>query len=160
MPQAPVNRARARGSRTAELVAVSRARHLLRHDKPWVFEDLHAIHFVGNRWRRVLESRLVDALFSKILVPGLIVQGDWLSTAQSRTVVILPLTSDVRRDAEPLRVTIAARGGLRTVSQIVVDQPRTLDRRRLGEGPLTELSESEMARVEESLVAVLGVLVT
>ena len=92
--------------------------------------------------------------------PVLIVQGDWLSTAQSRTVVILPLTSDVRRDAEPLRVTIAARGGLRTVSQIVVDQPRTLDRRRLGEGPLTELSESEMARVEESLIAVLGVLVT
>ena len=91
--------------------------------------------------------------------PVLIVQGDWLSTAQSRTVVILPLTSDVRRDAEPLRVTIAARGGLRTVSQIVVDQPRTLDRRRLGEGPLTELSESEMARVEESLIAVLGVLV-
>ena len=92
--------------------------------------------------------------------PVLIVQGDWLSTAQTRTVVILPLTSDVRRDAEPLRVTITARGGLRTESQIVVDQPRTLDRRRLGEGPLTELSESEMARVEESLIAVLGVLVT
>ena len=32
--QAPVNRVRTRGSRTAELVAVSRARHLLQHDKP------------------------------------------------------------------------------------------------------------------------------
>ena len=72
MPQAPVNRARARGSRTAELVAVSRARHLLRHDKPWVFEDPHAIHFVGNRWRRVLGSRVLDVLFSKILVPRLL----------------------------------------------------------------------------------------
>ena len=42
-------------------------------------------------------------------------------------------------------------------SQVVVDQPRTLDRRRLGEGPLTELLPHEMARVEESLLAVLGV---
>jgi mRNA interferase MazF len=88
--------------------------------------------------------------------PVLIVQGDWLSVAQSRTVVVLPLTSDVRRDAEPLRVTIGVRGGLRMESQVVVDQPRTLDRRRLGEGPLTELSDDEMARVEESLLAVLG----
>ena len=91
--------------------------------------------------------------------PVVIVQGDWLSAAQSRTVVVLPLTSDVRRDAEPLRVTIGARGGLRMDSQVVVEQPRTLDRRRLGEGPLTELSGEEMTRVEESLLAVLGVIV-
>ena len=91
--------------------------------------------------------------------PVLIIQGDWLSAAQSRTVVVLPLTGDVRRDAEPLRVTIGARGGLRMESQVAVDQPRTLDRRRLGDGPLTELSDDEMARVEESLLAVLGVFV-
>lgn len=99
-----------------------------------------------NRGREVGKTR-----------PVLVVQGDWLSAAQSRTVVVLPLTSDVRRDAEPLRVTIGARGGLRTDSQVIVDQPRTLDRRRLGDGPLTELSVEEMARVEESLLAVLGV---
>ena len=68
MPQAPPNRARTRGSRTAELVAVSRARHLLRHGKPYVFEDPFAIHFVGDRWRRVLGSRVLDTLFSKVLV--------------------------------------------------------------------------------------------
>lgn len=90
--------------------------------------------------------------------PVLVVQGDWLSAAQSRTVVVLPLTSDVRRDAEPLRVTVGARGGLLVESQIVVEQPRTLDRRRLGDGPLTELSDGEMARVEESLLAVLGIV--
>lgn len=90
--------------------------------------------------------------------PVLIVQGDWLSAAQSSTVIVLPLTSEVRSHAEPLRVTVAARGGLRAESQVVVEQPRTLDRRRLGEGPLTELTGAEMARVEESLLAVLGVL--
>ena len=91
--------------------------------------------------------------------PVLIVQGDWLSAAQSRTVVVLPLTSDVRPETEPLRVTIEARDGLQPESQVVVDQPRTLDRRRLGQGPLTELTQDEMTRVEASLLAVLGVMV-
>ena len=72
MTKAPTNRARTRGSRTAELVAVSRARHLLRHSRPYVFEDPFAIHFVGNRWRRVIGSRLLDTLFSKVLVRKLV----------------------------------------------------------------------------------------
>ena len=71
MATAPTNRARARGSRTAELVAVSRARHLLRHGRPYVFEDPFAKYFVGDRWRRVIGSRVLDALFSKVLVKKL-----------------------------------------------------------------------------------------
>ena len=89
--------------------------------------------------------------------PVVIVQGDWLTARQSHTVIVLPLTSDVREERSALRVTVAARGGLRKVSQVVLEQPRTLDRRRLGEGPLTELTSEEMARVEETLLAVLGV---
>ena len=89
--------------------------------------------------------------------PVLIVQGDWLSEAQSRTLVVLPLTTSVQPKVEPLRVTIAARDGLLTDSQVIVEQPRTLDRRQLGDGPLAELSTDEMARVEESLLAVLGI---
>ena len=88
--------------------------------------------------------------------PVLVIQGDWLSAAQSRTVVVLPLTGQVRPGTEPLRVTVGARDGLRNDSQVIVEQPRTLDRTRLGEGPLTELSGSEMAHVERSLMAVLG----
>ena len=89
--------------------------------------------------------------------PVLVIQGDWLTTAQARTVVVLPLTSDVRKAREPLRVTLRARDALRKDSQVVVDQPRTLDRRRLGPEPLTELSAGEMSRVEKSLLAVMGI---
>ena len=89
--------------------------------------------------------------------PVLIVQGDWLSEAQSRTLVVLPLTTSVRPKVEPLRVTVTARDGLVADSQVVVEQPRTLDRRRIADGPLAELSADEMARVEESLLAVLGI---
>ena len=64
----PRNRSRDLGSRTAEIVAVSRARHLLRHRPPHIFSDPYAIHFVGPRWLRVLRSDLLDALFSRVLV--------------------------------------------------------------------------------------------
>ena len=61
------NQARRRGSRTAELVAASRARHLIRHAPPWVVEDRYAIHFAGN-WRIVIRSGLLDWLFSRIIL--------------------------------------------------------------------------------------------
>lgn len=89
--------------------------------------------------------------------PVLVIQGDWLSAAQDRTVIVLPLTSDVQTSREPLRVTLRARDALRKDSQVVVDQPRTLDRRRLGPEPLTELTATEMAQVDQSLRAVMGV---
>ncbi|MYE83450.1 MAG: type II toxin-antitoxin system PemK/MazF family toxin [Gammaproteobacteria bacterium] len=92
-----------------------------------------------------------------VLRPVLIVQGDWLTDAQSRTVVVLPMTRDVRPEVHPLRVTVVARGRLRADSQVVVEQPRTVDRDRIGDGPLTELTVAEMSQVEESLLAVLGV---
>ena len=56
------------GSRTAELLAVSRARHLLRHRPPYIFHDPFTIHFVGERWQRVLRSNLRDALVSRVLL--------------------------------------------------------------------------------------------
>ena len=61
------NQARWRGSRTAELVAASRARHLVRHAPPWVVEDRYAIHFAGN-WRTVIRNGLLDWLFSRIIL--------------------------------------------------------------------------------------------
>ena len=88
--------------------------------------------------------------------PVLVIQADWLSEAQSRTVVVLPLSAEVRRETEPLRIVVSARDGLREDSQILVDQPRTLDRERIGEGPLATLSRDEMARVERNLLAVIG----
>ena len=89
--------------------------------------------------------------------PVLVIQGDWLSAAQARTVVVLPLTSNVYSAGEPLRVTLRARDALREDSQIVVDQPRTLDRRRLGPELLTELTAAEISKVEQSLLAVMGI---
>ncbi len=88
--------------------------------------------------------------------PVLVIQADFLTSAGSETVVVLPMTTQLRPSMEPVHVAIAPRDGLRVPSQVMAEQPRTLDRRRLREGPLTLLTAEEMARVDRVLRAVLG----
>ena len=88
--------------------------------------------------------------------PVLIIQADFLTEANEPTIIVLPLTTQVRQAKEPLHITIQARDKLLQACQIVPEQPRTLDRRRLVEGPLTRLRPEEMLAVERSLTAVLG----
>lgn len=89
--------------------------------------------------------------------PVLVVQADTLSSDVSDTVVVLPLTRQIRRDVQHLRIDVPARGRLLQDSQVMVDQPRTLDRQRVGDGPLAVLSADEMLRIERTLKVVLGV---
>ncbi len=88
--------------------------------------------------------------------PVLIIQADFLIAQGDPTIVVLPLTTRVRPSKEPLHVTIRAREELEQISQVMPEQPRTLDRTRLIEGPLTRLTAQEIAAVERSLKAVLG----
>jgi mRNA interferase MazF len=86
----------------------------------------------------------------------LIVAADFLIAQGDPTIVVLPLTTQVRASKEPLHVTIRARDDLAEPCQVMPEQPRTLDRKRLIEGPLTRLTDDEMRRMERSLIAVLG----
>ena len=88
--------------------------------------------------------------------PVLIIQADELIEAVTPMVVVLPLTTHVYPEFRLWRITVPARDRLRDACQIVVDQPRALDRTRLGEGPLTVLTPAELAAVERSLRVVLG----
>ncbi|MGQ0511970.1 MAG: type II toxin-antitoxin system PemK/MazF family toxin [Betaproteobacteria bacterium] len=88
--------------------------------------------------------------------PVLIVQSDFLTDAGSETIVVLPMTTQLRPSREPLRVAIPARGRLRQTCHVAPEQPRTLDRQRLKDGPLTTLTQDEMTQVERVMRAVLG----
>jgi mRNA interferase MazF len=88
--------------------------------------------------------------------PVLIIEADFLLHQGEPTVIVLPLTSQVRKSKEPLHVTITARDALRVDSQVMPEHPRSIDRRRLVQGPLTTLQPAELAAVERSLLAVLG----
>lgn len=88
--------------------------------------------------------------------PVLIVQADELLAAGTPMVVVLPLTTQVYPAFKLWRISIPARDRLRDPCQVVVDQPRSLDRARLGDGPLTTLTQLELAAVVRSLRVVLG----
>jgi mRNA interferase MazF len=90
--------------------------------------------------------------------PVLILQADFLTELGEPTIIVLPLTTQVRASKEPLHVTIGARDRLLQRCQVMPEQPRTLDRTRLADGPLTRLTPEEMATVERSFKAVTGLL--
>ena len=88
--------------------------------------------------------------------PVLILQADFLIAQGEATIVVLPLTTQVRKSKEPLHVTIPARDRLSHACQVMPEQPRTLDRARLTNGPLTRLTPEEMSAVERSFRALTG----
>lgn len=88
--------------------------------------------------------------------PVVVLQDDPFLKGDLATVVVLPMTTQLRQGFQFLRVTIPARDRLEHASQVIVDKPRTLDRKRFGDGPLTRLTEDEMAAVERGLRGLLG----
>jgi mRNA interferase MazF len=90
--------------------------------------------------------------------PVLVVQADELGPTVTPLVVILPLTTHIYAGFKRLRVSVPARERLLKPCQVVTDQPRALDRLRLGDGPLASLTLEEMSAVEASLRAVVGML--
>ena len=88
--------------------------------------------------------------------PLLILQADFLTSNNEPTVIVLPLTTQIRPSREPLHVTIKARDQLRIASQVMPEQVRAVDRRRLMNGPITVLTPAEMAAVERSFLSITG----
>lgn len=79
--------------------------------------------------------------------PVLIVQGQALLDAAHPSTLIISLTTKLIGDAEPLRIRVVAHGKLKHDSDLLIDQLRAIDNRRLSEGPLMRCDEKLMARV-------------
>lgn len=88
--------------------------------------------------------------------PVVVIQADLLTEAGVATVIVVPLTTQQCRGAERLRVQIHARDRLLQDCWAMAEQPRALDRGRLGEGPLTVLNTGEMAALDLALRGVMG----
>lgn len=87
--------------------------------------------------------------------PVLIVQAQALLDAGHPSTIIIPLTTNTQDDAEPLRIRVGASNRLRQDSDLLVDQIRAIDNRRLVQGPLTRLSPALMAKTEHAIHEVL-----
>lgn len=92
--------------------------------------------------------------------PVLVVQAQVLLDARHPSTLVIPLTTHLVDDAEPLRIRVRASGRLRRDSDLLVDQLRAIDNRRLTAGPVTRLSASAMSRVERAILEVLDLAVS
>jgi len=90
--------------------------------------------------------------------PVLIVQSQALMDAEHPSPLIIPLTTTWVEDAEPLRIRVPASGRLRHEADLLIDQLRAIDNRRLIQGPLTRLSSLLMVKVGEAIREVLDLV--
>jgi len=87
--------------------------------------------------------------------PVLLIQSQALMDAEHPSTLIIPLASRLIDEAEPLRIRVPASGRLRVESDLLLDQLRAVDNRRLIQGPLARLSSSLMLKVERAIQEVL-----
>jgi mRNA interferase MazF len=83
--------------------------------------------------------------------PVLIIQAQALLDAGHPSTLVIPLTTNLVEDGEPLRIRVPASGRLRHASDLLVDQLRAIDNRRLIQGPLTRLSPALLRKVAEAI---------
>lgn len=88
--------------------------------------------------------------------PVLVLQNQALLDAEHPSTLIIPLTTNLIDDAEPLRLRITAQGGLEKDSDLLVDQLRAIDNKRLIEGPLLRLDDEALGRVYRAACEVMG----
>ncbi|MCF6263015.1 MAG: type II toxin-antitoxin system PemK/MazF family toxin [Xanthomonadales bacterium] len=90
------------------------------------------------------------------LRPCLVIQSNLLNEAGHPSTTVLPLTTALIDAAEPLRYRIKARDGLTADSDIMLDQTRTIDNKRITSSILATLSSTEIIELESLWQIVLG----
>lgn len=87
--------------------------------------------------------------------PVLIVQSQALLDVDHPSTLIVPLTTNLIDETEPLRIRVLASAGFSKESDLLIDQLRAVDNTRLVGGPLTLLSPEVLASVDEAIRQVL-----
>jgi len=86
--------------------------------------------------------------------PVLVLQTDELNRSDYPTTVILPLTTQLIDDAEPIRMRINKRERLENDSDIIVTQIRAIDNARFIE-PLATLTKKELTGVKKLFLEII-----
>jgi len=87
--------------------------------------------------------------------PALVVQTDLLAELDS--VVVCPVSSELRTAAFRVTVEPTAHNGLRALSQVMVDKLSTLPRAKIS-APFGRLETERMRAVDRALLLVVGVI--
>ena len=87
--------------------------------------------------------------------PVLIVQAQALLDAEHPSTLVVPLTTRLVEDAQPLLVRIRPSGTLKKNSDALSDQVRAIDNRRLVRGPVARLQRQQLDVIAHALLEVL-----
>jgi mRNA interferase MazF len=90
------------------------------------------------------------------LRPVLIIQDQVLLDIFHPSTIIIPLTTNIIDDAEPLRLRINAQKKLEKDSDLLIDQIRSIDNKRFVNGPLAKCDKVFMKRIFQALLEVIG----
>ena len=89
--------------------------------------------------------------------PVLIIQNQALLDAGHPSTLVIPLTTRLIEDAAPLRLRLSTRDRLDRDSDLLIDQIRAIDNKRLVTGPLTLLDADEMSQIYQAIMEVMGI---
>ena len=89
--------------------------------------------------------------------PVLIIQCQDLLDVSHPSTLIIPLTTKLVDNAEPLRLRILPEGQLEKASDLLIDQIRAIDNRRLVDGPLLQCDPPLMIQIDRYIAEVFGI---
>jgi mRNA interferase MazF len=89
--------------------------------------------------------------------PVLVIQSQALLDVGHPSTLVIPLTTNLVDDAEPLRIRVAAAGRLPKPSDLLMDQMRAIDNGRLVKGPLLRLSNAQMKKIGSAFLEMVGI---
>ena len=89
--------------------------------------------------------------------PVLVVQGEALLDAGHPSTLIVPLTTKLIDDAEPLRIRVKAFGRLPKDSDLLIDQIRAIDNCRLTGRALGRLGDDQLRKVRAAIADLLDI---
>jgi mRNA interferase MazF len=108
----------------------------------------------GEIWLADLSPKIGTELGK--LRPVLIIQDQMLLDAQHPSTLIVPLTTNLIDDAQPLRIRIKPKDKLQRESDLIIDQIRAIDNQRLVGEPLTLCNQDFMYQVHKAIFEVIG----
>lgn len=88
--------------------------------------------------------------------PVLILQAQALLDVFHPSTLIIPLTTNLIENANPLRIRVNAQNKLEKESDLLIDQMRAIDNKRLVDGPLTIISKDQMKLIYEAVCEIIG----
>jgi mRNA interferase MazF len=89
--------------------------------------------------------------------PVLVLQDNALNEIGHEAVIVLPLTTNLIDDAFPLRLRISKRDLLEQESDILCDQIRAIDIKRIIQDKLATVNKNELLEIEQMVQLILGI---